>query len=273
MAKRIAAKHVPQDLKKKPAGPPATADVLRLMRLMTSVAALKTDPIAQRQTLIDGLQSLFQTKLGWFLVADNWRPNRPVVMINQVLTTDVVPLWVEYIGNFTVNHPIEADPYASHSVNSNRMIQVIRRADVLPDRAAEKRFAACVAMMDSMEIGDAAVAGYRTGPDGNRLVGFSLHRDKKAPKFTGQDYTLIRLAIEELREMQHAGHIAFRPPVDANLSPRLQQVLERILSGKSAKEIAGELSLSVHTVREHLQRLYARHGVNTREDLTSKFLR
>jgi DNA-binding CsgD family transcriptional regulator len=244
-----------------------------LMQLMIEITALKANPIQQRQILIDGLQSLFKTKFGWLVVADNWRPGKPVVMLHQVLTSDATPLWVEYIANFTVNHPLEDDPYADHSIHSNKMVQIIKRNEVIPNEAAERRYAATVAMMNAMEIGDAAIGAYRTGIDGDRLVAFSLHRDKTAAPFDDNDYALIQFAIEKLREMQHRGHITFRPPLDADLSPRLQQVLERLLTGKSAKEIANELKLSVHTVREHLQRLYARYGVNSREDLTSKFLR
>jgi DNA-binding CsgD family transcriptional regulator len=194
-------------------------------------------------------------------------------MLHQVLTSNVIPLWLGYIGDFTVNHPIEADVYADASTRSDEMIQVFKRDGLLPDPTANQRYGACVKMMDLLELGDAAVAGYRTGPGGDRLVGFSLHRDKNTPRFTDSDFNLVRLAIIELREMQHRGHLQLRPPMDADLPPRLQQVLERLLTGKSAKEIAGELKLSVHTVREHLQRLYAKYGVNTREDLTSKFLR
>ena len=243
------------------------------MRIMTDVAALKSNPVVQRQTLIDGLQAFFKTKLGWLMIADNWRPKRQVVMIHQVLTSNVIPLWVEYIGDFTVNHPIEQDVYGDSSIRNPQLLQVLRRDELLPDKAAEKKYAPCVKFMNLLEVGDAAIGAYRTGPGGDRIVAFSLHRDISSPKLTEQEFALVRLAIEEIQEMQHRGHIAFRPPVDADLSPRLQQVLERILTGKSAKEIAAELKLSVHTVREHLQRLYARYKVNTRQDLTSKFLR
>jgi DNA-binding CsgD family transcriptional regulator len=248
-------------------------NLLALMQLMVDIAAMKADPISQRQKLIDGLQALFKTKFGWLVIADNWRPNRRVAMLHQVVTSDAIPLWLEYIANFTVSHPIEDDPYADYSIRSNEPLMIIKRKAVLPTRAAEVRYADTVAILNAMEIGDAAIGAYRTGPNADRLVAFSLHRDKRAPKFNDADYALIHLAIEQLRHMQHRGHLTFRPPLDADLSPRLQQVLERILTGKSPKEIATDLRLSVHTVREHLQRLYARYGVNSREDLTSKFLR
>lgn len=56
-----------------------------------------------------------------------------------------------------------------------------------------------------------------------------------------------------------------RPPVE--LSPRLTEVFDRLMAGKSAAEIADELCLSVHTVYEHMQRLYRRLNVRSRVEL------
>src|ERR1700761_3124488 len=95
------------------------ADLLRLMRLMTDIAALKSDPVTQRQSLSDGLQQLFKTKLGWVAVADNWRPGRRVTLQHQILTRSTTPQWLQYMSDFSVNNPIEADVFADYSTRSN----------------------------------------------------------------------------------------------------------------------------------------------------------
>lgn len=52
----------------------------------------------------------------------------------------------------------------------------------------------------------------------------------------------------------------------APLSPREQQTLRHIFAGRSNKEIASELGLSVKTVGMFVARLYAKLGVNSRAE-------
>lgn len=69
---------------------------------------------------------------------------------------------------------------------------------------------------------------------------------------------------------------AGRPVVDtgvsvAALSVREQEVLERLSAGRRYKEIAEELSLSVHTVRTHLHRIYEKLQVHTKAAAIQRF--
>lgn len=69
---------------------------------------------------------------------------------------------------------------------------------------------------------------------------------------------------------------AGRPVVDtgvsvAALSVREQEVLERLSAGRRYKEIAEELSLSVHTVRTHLHRIYEKLQVHTKGAAIQRF--
>jgi len=57
------------------------------------------------------------------------------------------------------------------------------------------------------------------------------------------------------------------------LSTRQRQILVLLSEGRSNKEIARELGTSPRTVDSHLQRLYARNGVNSRVALVVKWLK
>lgn len=48
------------------------------------------------------------------------------------------------------------------------------------------------------------------------------------------------------------------------LSPRQEEVLRLIADGLTDKEIAARLGMRTRTVRTHLERLYARHGIHNR---------
>jgi DNA-binding NarL/FixJ family response regulator len=59
----------------------------------------------------------------------------------------------------------------------------------------------------------------------------------------------------------------FGLPAPELLTPREADVLELLQQGLSNKQIAGELSIGVETVRTHTRNIYAKLGVSTRRDL------
>ena len=57
------------------------------------------------------------------------------------------------------------------------------------------------------------------------------------------------------------------------LTNREKEVLEQILSGKTNRIIAQELSISESTVKTHAGNIYSKYDVNNRAELTSTILR
>jgi DNA-binding NarL/FixJ family response regulator len=57
------------------------------------------------------------------------------------------------------------------------------------------------------------------------------------------------------------------------LSPREQQVLELLAKGASYKEIAGQLSLSLETIRMNVKHIYAKLHVHSRGEAAAKYMR
>jgi DNA-binding CsgD family transcriptional regulator len=57
------------------------------------------------------------------------------------------------------------------------------------------------------------------------------------------------------------------------LSRRQKEVVLLSLTGKTAKRIAEDLGLSVHTVRDHFQLIYKKLGIRGREELMAMFIR
>jgi len=56
------------------------------------------------------------------------------------------------------------------------------------------------------------------------------------------------------------------------LSNRMKETLQHLLSGDSEKEVAAKLNLSQHTVHIHVKNLYKRLGVCSRGELMAKCL-
>ncbi|HEY4849732.1 MAG TPA: helix-turn-helix transcriptional regulator, partial [Streptosporangiaceae bacterium] len=58
-----------------------------------------------------------------------------------------------------------------------------------------------------------------------------------------------------------------RPP--DQLTPQEQRIAALLASGKTNRELARELSLSVNTVETHLRHIYAKLGIRTRLELAA----
>lgn len=59
---------------------------------------------------------------------------------------------------------------------------------------------------------------------------------------------------------------------NATLSPREQQVLELLAKGLSYKDIAGQLSLSLETIRMNVKHIYAKLHVHSRGEAAAKYM-
>ena len=58
-----------------------------------------------------------------------------------------------------------------------------------------------------------------------------------------------------------------------SLSKREEEILDFLAKGYQTKEIAAQLSVSVNTIRSHLQRIYEKLHVRSRTEAVIKYLR
>jgi DNA-binding CsgD family transcriptional regulator len=64
--------------------------------------------------------------------------------------------------------------------------------------------------------------------------------------------------------------IGGRPPAPSDLSPSEEQVALLVADGRSNREVAASLFVSVHTVEANLKRIYRKLGVRSRVQLARK---
>ena len=57
-----------------------------------------------------------------------------------------------------------------------------------------------------------------------------------------------------------------------DVTERQREVLAELKRGKTEKEVASRLSISVHTVHVHVKAIYKRFGVNSRSELLSLWI-
>jgi DNA-binding NarL/FixJ family response regulator len=106
-------------------------------------------------------------------------------------------------------------------------------------------------------------------------------------------YLLKRLSPKKLLEAiedVHAGGSPMSAPIarkvvqsfkaaparndeSVDLSPREHSVLDGLAAGLAYKQIADQLGVSIHTVRNYIRRIYEKLHVRTRTEAVAKFLR
>jgi DNA-binding NarL/FixJ family response regulator len=105
-------------------------------------------------------------------------------------------------------------------------------------------------------------------------------------------YLLKRLApeklLEAIREVHEGGSPMSAPiarkvvqslqvhrPADdtVELSPREREVLDGLAEGQAYKQIADKLSVSIHTVRNYIRRIYEKLHVRSSAEAVAKYLR
>jgi DNA-binding CsgD family transcriptional regulator len=111
--------------------------------------------------------------------------------------------------------------------------------------------------------------------DGSRLMtGMAMYRsigDRR--RFTDRERSLMRMFHSQAQWLYECEPPGDGSPVMVVLSPRQKQTLRLLLGGDAEKQIATKLSLSRHTVHEHVKAIYRSIGVSSRGELLAKFLR
>jgi len=107
----------------------------------------------------------------------------------------------------------------------------------------------------------------------DRIFALSLHRFGDERPMARKAVAFIHLATVETHRLIVGGQICLPPSTQqAVLSSRLQQVLNLLLGGAAPKEIARELGISVHTVRDHIKHIYVQYNVSGRGELAALFM-
>jgi len=103
-------------------------------------------------------------------------------------------------------------------------------------------------------------------------VAIALFRRKGRPAFSSDDCAWLDMFHRQL-EWLYRERCSDVDELTDQLSPRLRDVLYRLLAGDSAKQIAYRLELSQHTVRGYIKDIYRRLDVSSRGELLARCLK
>lgn len=97
-----------------------------------------------------------------------------------------------------------------------------------------------------------------------------IHKSEVPPPIIVEEKAPI-IIVDSISRAEKIQIIIEALPEHTTLSPRQMDILERILDGKSRKEIAVDLHLSENTVKTHTGMLYKILGVSGRDEIYAKF--
>jgi DNA-binding CsgD family transcriptional regulator len=106
-----------------------------------------------------------------------------------------------------------------------------------------------------------------------RPEGIQVDRPHGAERFGLREVALLKLLHDEIAPLVGVRLATEEHLCRDGLSKRLRETLELLLEGKSEKEVAGRLDLSVKTVHEYVGMIYKHFRVNSRAELMAYFIR
>jgi DNA-binding NarL/FixJ family response regulator len=84
---------------------------------------------------------------------------------------------------------------------------------------------------------------------------------------------IARKVVQSLQPAPGAPGAAGRGDENLELSPREREVLNGLAEGQAYKQIADQLGVSIHTVRNYIRRIYEKFHVQSRTEAVAKYLR
>lgn len=99
------------------------------------------------------------------------------------------------------------------------------------------------------------------------VICLAFIRDVTREAFSGSDLATIDLVIGAAWSPPSPG------PGSSSVSTRQAELLHLLKAGRSEKEAAREMRISVNTVHTHIKKIYQRFGVTTRQELLSLWIR
>ena len=121
-------------------------------------------------------------------------------------------------------------------------------------------------------LGDLVISIHPASPGAIRVVmtGEVADRGSDTTWTSSELRTMIRRALAA--RLQHSARAIGRPS-EVELSPRLQQTLDALMTGASEKQIASQFGISHHTMHQYVKTLFRRFGVTSRAELMASVLR
>lgn len=250
------------------------SDVRTMLQLMGEVCELPRDRQLRTSHMLEGLCRITGAQAGTVTFARheyNAHGRRKIHVLDGHATgidARGQAVIAEYLKTLQPIDPLSDPLYSSHGT------VVVRGREQLMDSSNWHRSAHFNEVRRGFGVDDcieAKVEVSRVAPVKVQTV--CVHRSLRDGRFDKRHWRMIELFLDEVRPFIHPERaLAAEWQPAKPLSPRLRQVLDRLLRGDSAKQVAARLGISVHTVNDYSKELHRRFGVSSRSELLAMFI-
>lgn len=171
---------------------------------------------------------------------DAWAQASSIPYAMVAMTLELI--WCNHAARRMLN---DGDEFQLHKT----VLGCVDKADTLSFRT----------FIDGLGDGIAAWACRRQNGDGYRIVRAERFAPEGLPAAVGLTFQRIQPPGGE--------HVWADMSRVMDLTPAEQRVLQRLALGAVVETVAGDLGVSVETVRTHIRRIYAKLNVGSREEL------
>jgi DNA-binding CsgD family transcriptional regulator len=247
------------------------ADLRQVGRLASDVRELRHDHAAMYGRLIDGVCEIVGATCGFSVDCADWRPRGDIRLSGLTPDSRSGGALAEIMRGMSRGNSLWDDPSFARGVHRQGNVESVPFHQLVPGDEL-RSFPMVIELCREIRHVDHLIAWHRTGPGRRDVRAVSVHRWGKPQRCFGpREIEIGRIVFSELDWMDHTGRLDMPPEGLTDLPPRLAEVLALLRAGHAPKGIASRLGLSVHTVRDHVKRLYARAEVGDRASLMALF--
>ena len=245
--------------------------IRQVSELLGEVKELGADAKAWRTHALRGLINLTHAQVGLTLDTMNALPGKLPSLVDPI---DIG--WRSIADSQTYyeyyRQEIVEDPAASEWVRLHQHMRFITttRRQLLGDEHWYSSFSVSE-LRRFAGVDDFVLSSVALGQ--GMLHGFIIYRPWGAPPHFGlRERRLMRLFHIWLLRLYKKSLAVSVPQEVAGLPPRVRQMLDLLLAGRSVKEAAAQMGVSRHTANDYAKKLHHRLGVETRSELLARYL-
>lgn len=248
--------------------PLSEKDIRAMVRLLGDAIIGNEDIALKRRFVMDGLKRLVGADSWiWTMVGKFGPEEQPVhtVLVRDGFSDDQFAAYLR-----SQEHPDMAwmvSPFIAEVESNGAHLTRLRQQITPEDRFAK---ADILPIFKEAGIGPLVLSARKTISDQLSAVVIFRHFDK--PLFTERESRIAHIILSELSWLHESSWPNYPRHEVSALSPRQTSVLTSLLQGRSRKEIANDLDISVHTVSGYVKEVYRHFHVKSHAELFHRFV-
>lgn len=241
-------------------------DARAMVRLVSNVAALRTDHASAKRFLMDGLAEMIGADC-WAWMLAYIHPEKPPVYVSIQHDGFSEERFALYLK--AIEHPdmqMLTAPFARElmatGAHVTRLRQQIDPEVKFPDTDAYPLWL-------EADIAPLIISGQPVNEE--CMSGIAIYRRADQPLFNDRERRIAHILLTEVPWLHASGWPEDLGATTPTLSRQRRLVLNLLLEGHSRKIIAAHLGLSIHTVSDYVKDIYANFGVQSHAELMRRF--